>query len=73
MSRMTSFTAYGASAGSILNGVLSYFNPEQWNTIGVLGGIIIATMTFLTNLVFKIRDDRDRRRMIDAYQSKVEK
>ncbi|HEB5830692.1 TPA: lysis protein, partial [Yersinia enterocolitica] len=69
----TSFTAYGASAGSILNGVLSYFNPEQWNTIGVLGGIIIAIMTFLTNLVFKIRDDRDRRRMIDAYQSKVEK
>ncbi|HDL6610401.1 TPA: lysis protein, partial [Yersinia enterocolitica] len=68
-----SFTAYGASAGSILNGVLSYFNPEQWNTIGVLGGIIIAIMTFLTNLVFKIRDDRDRRRMIDAYQSKVEK
>ncbi|HHH0550996.1 TPA: phage holin, partial [Yersinia enterocolitica] len=67
------FTAYGASAGSILNGVLSYFNPEQWNTIGVLGGIIIAIMTFLTNLVFKIRDDRDRRRMIDAYQSKVEK
>ncbi|EMH4754237.1 lysis protein, partial [Yersinia enterocolitica] len=65
--------AYGASAGSILNGVLSYFNPEQWNTIGVLGGIIIAIMTFLTNLVFKIRDDRDRRRMIDAYQSKVEK
>ncbi|HDL8233259.1 TPA: lysis protein, partial [Yersinia enterocolitica] len=63
----------GASAGSILNGVLSYFNPEQWNTIGVLGGIIIAIMTFLTNLVFKIRDDRDRRRMIDAYQSKVEK
>ncbi|HEB4799244.1 TPA: lysis protein, partial [Yersinia enterocolitica] len=62
-----------ASAGSILNGVLSYFNPEQWNTIGVLGGIIIAIMTFLTNLVFKIRDDRDRRRMIDAYQSKVEK
>ncbi|HDL8254842.1 TPA: lysis protein, partial [Yersinia enterocolitica] len=50
-----------------------YFNPEQWNTIGVLGGIIIAIMTFLTNLVFKIRDDRDRRRMIDAYQSKVEK
>ncbi|EOI6865300.1 phage holin [Yersinia enterocolitica] len=47
MSRMTSFTAYGASAGSILNGVLSYFNPEQWNTIGVLGGIIIAIMTFL--------------------------
>jgi hypothetical protein len=33
-------------------------DPEQWNAIGVLVGIIVAVLTYLTNLYFKIREDR---------------
>jgi hypothetical protein len=55
----------GASAGSILNGMLNAYSPEQWNAIGVLVGIIIAVLTYLTNLYFKIREDNRRSRSRD--------
>lgn len=57
MEKITTGAAYGASAGSILNGMLNAYSPEQWNAIGVLVGIIIAVLTYLTNLYFKIRED----------------
>lgn len=62
MDKLTTGAAYGASAGSILNGMLNAYSPEQWNAIGVLVGIIIAVMTYLTNLYFKIREDNRRSR-----------
>lgn len=65
MDKLTTGAAYGASAGSILNGVLNTYSPEQWNAIGVLVGIIIAVMTYLTNLYFKIREDNRRSRSRD--------
>ena len=65
MDKLTTGVAYGASAGSILNGILNAFSPEQWNAIGVLVGIIIAVMTYLTNLYFKIREDNRRSRSRD--------
>ncbi|MBE3288367.1 class II holin family protein [Enterobacter cloacae complex sp. P31C] len=65
MDKLTSGAAYGASAGSILNGMLNAYSPEQWNAIGVLVGIIIAVMTYLTNLYFKIREDNRRSRSRD--------
>jgi hypothetical protein len=58
MDKLTTGAAYGASAGSILNGMLNAYSPEQWNAIGVLVGIIVAVLTYLTNLYFKIREDR---------------
>ncbi|WP_368541970.1 class II holin family protein [Enterobacter soli] len=61
MKKITTGAAYGASAGSILNGMLNTFSPEQWNAIGVLVGII-AVLTYLTNLYFKIREDNRRSR-----------
>lgn len=65
MEKITTGAAYGASAGSILNGVLNAYSPEQWNAIGVLVGIIIAVLTYLTNLYFKIREDNRRSRSRD--------
>ncbi|MGX1905607.1 class II holin family protein [Enterobacter asburiae] len=65
MDKLTTGAAYGASAGSILNGMLNAYSPEQWNAIGVLVGIIIAVMTYLTNLYFKIREDNRRSRSQD--------
>ena len=41
------------------------YSPEQWNAIGVLVGIIIAVLTYLTNLYFKIREDNRRSRSRD--------
>ncbi|MFW7250746.1 MULTISPECIES: class II holin family protein [Enterobacter] len=65
MDKLTTGAAYGASAGSILNGMLNAYSPEQWSAIGVLVGIIIAVMTYLTNLYFKIREDNRRSRSRD--------
>ncbi|KZP77863.1 lysis protein [Enterobacter roggenkampii] len=65
MDKLTTGVAYGASAGSILNGILNTFSPEQWNAIGVLAGIVIAVLTYLTNLYFKIREDNRRSRSRD--------
>ena len=57
MDKITTGAAYGASAGSVLNGILNAYSPEQWNAIGVLVGIVVAVLTYLTNLYFKIRED----------------
>ncbi|MEH3171002.1 class II holin family protein [Enterobacter quasiroggenkampii] len=69
MDKLTTGAAYGASAGSILNGVLNTYSPEQWNAIGVLVGIIVAVLTYLTNLYFKIREDNRRSRNRDEYDT----
>jgi len=60
MDKITTGAAYGASAGSVLNGILNAYSPEQWNAIGVLVGIVVAVLTYLTNLYFKIREDNRR-------------
>ncbi|MEP8800006.1 class II holin family protein [Enterobacter hormaechei] len=69
MDKLTTGAAYGASAGSILNGILNAFSTEQWNAIGVLVGIIVAVLTYLTNLYFKIREDNRRSRSRDEYDT----
>jgi Na+/pantothenate symporter len=69
MDKLTTGVAYGASAGSILNGILNALSPEQWNAIGVLVGIIVAVLTYLTNLYFKIREDNRRSRSRDEYDT----
>ncbi|MGK2414163.1 class II holin family protein [Klebsiella pneumoniae] len=61
MEKITTGAAYGASAGSILNGMLNAYSPE----LGVLVGIVIAVLTYLTNLYFKIREDNRRSRSRD--------
>ena len=62
MDKITTGAAYGAAAGSVVNGILNAYSPEQWNAIGVLVGIVVAVLTYLTNLYFKIREDNRRNR-----------
>jgi len=64
MDKLTTGVAYGASAGSVLNGLLNTFSPDQWNAIGVLAGISVAVLTYMTNLYFKIKEDRRRARSL---------
>lgn len=45
--------------------IASSYSPEQWNAIGVLVGIVVAVLTYLTNLYFKIREDNRRSRSHD--------
>lgn len=45
MDKLTTGAAYGASAGSILNGMLNAYSPEQWNAIGVLGRLTTTATT----------------------------
>ncbi|HGP0311706.1 TPA: class II holin family protein [Citrobacter freundii] len=61
MEKLTTGIAYGVSAGGVLNGLLNTFSPEQWNALGVLVGIVLAVLTYLTNLYFQIRRDSRNR------------
>ncbi|WP_342221211.1 phage holin [Candidatus Fukatsuia endosymbiont of Tuberolachnus salignus] len=45
---------------SILNGLLNIFSPEQWSILGVLAGLTIAIISYLTDLYFKIKKDRHK-------------
>ncbi len=33
-------------------------SPSQWVAIGVLGSLLFGLLTYLTNLYFKIKEDR---------------
>ncbi|QKA93507.1 hypothetical protein E4U72_18920 [Escherichia coli O157:H7] len=37
---------------------LDKVSPSQWVAIGVLGSLLFGLLTYLTNLYFKIREDR---------------
>ncbi|PNL68304.1 holin, partial [Escherichia coli O157] len=43
--------------------------PSQWVAIGVLGSLLFGLLTYLTNLYFKIKEDRRKA----ARESKVMK
>ncbi|MGX2814860.1 class II holin family protein [Escherichia coli] len=52
---------YGTSAGSAGYWFLQWLDqvsPSQWAAIGVLGSLVLGFLTYLTNLYFKIREDR---------------
>ncbi|WP_241188648.1 class II holin family protein [Escherichia coli] len=38
--------------------LLDRVSPSQWAAIGVLGSLLFGLLTYLTNLYFKIREDR---------------
>ncbi|ARZ00793.1 class II holin family protein [Yersinia ruckeri] len=61
MERLTTGISYTASGGGALfwfKQLLNGFAPEQWAAIGVLGSLMFAFLTFLTNLYFKVREDK---------------
>ncbi|MBK0004362.1 class II holin family protein [Erwinia sp. S38] len=61
MDKLTTGMAYGSSAGSagfwVLQ-LLDQVSPSQWAAIGVLGSLAFGFLTYLTNLYFKIKEDR---------------
>ncbi|EIH00761.1 lysis protein S [Escherichia coli 5.0588] len=38
--------------------LLDRVSPSQWAAIGVLGSLLFGLLTYLTNLYFKIKEDR---------------
>lgn len=61
MDKLTTGIAYGASAantGYWLLQLTDRVSPSQWAAIGVIGSLVFGLLTYLTNLYFKIREDR---------------
>ncbi|EPN3521475.1 class II holin family protein [Cronobacter sakazakii] len=61
MDKLTTGIAYGTSVGNAGFWVLQLLDkvsPSQWAAIGVLGSLVFGFLTFLTNLYFKIKEDR---------------
>lgn len=61
MDKLTTGIAYGGAVGNAGYWVLQLLDkvsPSQWAAIGVLGSLMFGLMTYLTNLYFKIKDDR---------------
>ncbi len=53
MSKLASGAAYGASAGTIANGLLTKLSPDEWSAVGVLAGIVVALITLGINWYYK--------------------
>ena len=53
MSKLASGAAYGASAGTIANGLLTKLSPDEWSAVGVLAGIVVALITLCINWYYK--------------------
>lgn len=61
MDKISTGIAYGTSAGSAGYWYLQWLDqvsPSQWAAIGVLGSLVLGFLTYLTNLYFKIREDK---------------
>ncbi|HDS8022684.1 TPA: class II holin family protein [Klebsiella aerogenes] len=54
----TSYITSTVSGGYWLLQLLDKVSPSQWAAIGVLASIVFGLLTYLTNLYFKIKDDR---------------
>ncbi|WP_270355968.1 class II holin family protein, partial [Escherichia coli] len=52
MEKITTGVSYTTSA------VLDKVSPSQWVAIGVLGSLLFGLLTYLTNLYFKIKEDK---------------
>lgn len=63
MDKLTTGIAYGASAtntGYWLLQLTDRVSPSQWAALGVIGSLVFGLLTYLTNLHFKIKEDRRR-------------
>ncbi|ABP60921.1 MULTISPECIES: class II holin family protein [Enterobacteriaceae] len=61
MDKLTTGIAYGASATNTGYWLLQFtdkVSPSQWAAIGVIGSLVFGLLTYLTNLYFKIKEDR---------------
>lgn len=53
-----SYTTSSVSGGYWLLQLLDAVSPSQWAGIGVLSSVLLGILTYLTNLYFRIKDDR---------------
>ena len=53
-----SYSTSAAGAGYWLLQILDNVTPSHWTAIGVLGSLFLGRLTYLTNLYFKIKEDR---------------
>ncbi|EGT5204838.1 lysis protein [Cronobacter sakazakii] len=53
MSKLATGAAYGASAGTVANSLLTRLSPDEWSAVGVIVGIVVAIMTFGINWYYK--------------------
>ncbi|MBJ9144261.1 class II holin family protein [Citrobacter braakii] len=53
-----SYSSSAAGTGYWLFQMLDKVTPSQWTAIGILGSLLFGLLTYLTNLYFKIREDR---------------
>ncbi|MGL9721938.1 class II holin family protein [Symbiopectobacterium sp.] len=53
-----SYGASGVSGGYWMLQLLDTVSSTQWAALGVLSSLVFGLLTFLTNLYFKIREDR---------------
>ena len=61
MDKLATGVSYGSSAvgtGYWLFPLLDNVTPSQWTAIGVLGSLLFGLLTYLTNLYFRIKEDR---------------
>ncbi|HHZ9865408.1 TPA: class II holin family protein [Escherichia coli] len=61
MDKLATGVSYGSSAvgtGYWLFQLLDNVTPSQWTAIGVLGSLLFGLLTYLTNLYFRIKEDR---------------
>ncbi|AST71628.1 lysis protein [Kosakonia cowanii] len=53
MRKLASGVAWGASAGTVANGILTRLSPDEWSAVGVITGIVVALLTFGINWYYK--------------------
>lgn len=61
MDKLATGVSYGSSAvgtGYWLFQLLDNVTTSQWTAIGVLGSLLFGLLTYLTNLYFRIKEDR---------------
>ncbi|EKK5415616.1 class II holin family protein [Enterobacter cloacae complex sp. JNL001] len=57
-----------SSGGYWLLQLLDKVSPSQWAAIGVIASILLGLLTYLTNLYFKIKDDRRKEARDNGFQ-----
>ena len=67
MSKLATGAAYGASAGTVANGLLTRLSPDEWSAVGVIAGIVVALLTLFINLYFKRKVSNAQIRALEKY------
>lgn len=57
-----------SSGGYWLLQLLDKASPSQWAAIGVIASILFGLLTYLTNLYFKIKEDRRKEAQLYGQQ-----